>query len=630
VARKLPGLRRELDARALFSVAYGEIASSIYFALGVVAAQALGLTPLVLLVVGVLFFVVSLSYAEGTAALPETGGAATFVRRASNDLAGFLTGWALFLDYLIVIALSALFVPHYLAGAIGVSSLDDKPWDVVVAVAVIVLVAAVRVVRRPSLYGIGILVPALDLLTQLLLVVLGFVLIFSPGALARGTSLGVHPSWHAIAFALPLAMLAFTGLETVANLAAEARRPGVDLPRSVFGGIATVVTMYVAIAIVALSAFPGKGTALGGRWIHAPLLGVANRIGDKLPWGLGGALEFYVGVTGALILLAAVTTSISGFSRLAYSLGEHGQLPRSFGRLSRRAHVSPQAIVAAAVVSSTIVVVTSFFKDDVASLASLFSFGVLLAFTAAQLAVIKLRIDEPELPRPFRAPFNLRIGGAEVPLPAIVGAVATFAVWIVAMATHPAARYAGPIWLALGLVVFVAVRAAHGEGLMEKVAAPDEQPVEPPVTFRRILVPMKLGIIGEEMLATAIRLATEHDAEIQALHVIRVPLEQPLEAELFDQEERADASLAEAKLLGADHDVTVEGTIVRARAIGEAIVERAIEIGADLIVLGSAPRWRRQSRFFSPTVDYVLRKAPCEVLIVAFPQTVMDEELAAT
>jgi basic amino acid/polyamine antiporter, APA family len=629
MARKLPGLRRELDARALFSVAYGEIASSIYFALGVVAAQALGFTPLVLLAVGVLFLVVSLSYAEGTAALPETGGAATFVRRASNDLAGFLTGWALFLDYLIVIALSALFVPHYLAGAIGVSALDKKPWDVIVAVAVIVVVAAVRVVRRPSLYGIGILVPALDLLTQLLLVVLGFVLIFSPSALARGTSLGVHPSWHAIAFALPLAMLAFTGLETVANLAAEARRPGVDLPRSVFGGIATVVTMYVAIAIVALSAFPGAGTALGGRWIHAPLLGVANRIGDKLPWGLGGALEFYVGVTGALILVAAVTTSISGFSRLAYSLGEHGQLPRSFGRLSRRAHVSPQAIVAAAAISSAIVIATSFFADDVASLASLFSFGVLLAFTAAQLAVIKLRVSEPDLPRPFRAPFNIRIGKADVPLPAIVGAVATFAVWIVAMATHPAARYAGPAWLLLGLVVFVAVRASHGEGLMEKIAAPDEHPIEPSVTFRKILVPMKLGIIGEEMLATAIRLATEHDAEVQALHVIRVPLEQPLDAPLYDDEERADASLAEAKLLGADHDVTVEGTTVRARAIGQAIVERALEVEADLIVLGSAPRWRRQSRFFSPTVDYVLRKAPCEVLIVAFPQSVMDEELAA-
>jgi basic amino acid/polyamine antiporter, APA family len=112
--------------------------------------------------------------------------------------------------------------------------------------------------------------------------------------------------------------------------------------------------------------------------------------------------------------------------------------------------------------------------------------------------------------------------------------------------------------------------------------------------------------------------------------VIRVPLEQPLDAALFDDEERADASLAEAKLLGADHDVLVEGVTVRARAIGQAIVEHAFEVDADLIVLGSAPRWRRQSRFFSPTVDYVLRKAPCEVLIVAFPQSVLDEELAAT
>ena len=630
MARKLPGLRRELDARSLFSVAYGEIASSIYFALGIVAAYALGLTPLVLLGVGVLFLIVSFSYAEGTAALPETGGAATFVRRASNDLAGFLTGWALFLDYLIVIALSALFLPHYLSGPLGIARLDHNPWDVIVAVAVIVSVALVRVVRRPALYGVSILIPALDLLTQLLLVALGFALVFSPHALTHGTSLGTHPTWHALAFALPLAMLAFTGLETVANLAAEARRPGVDLPRSVFGGIATVVTMYVAIAVVAVSAFPGPKTELGGRWIRSPLLGVAHRIGSQLPGGLGGVLEFYVGITGALILLAAVTTSISGFSRLAYSLGEHGQLPRSFGRLSRRAHVSPQAILSAAAVSSGLVIATSFLRHDVAFLASLFSFGVLLAFTAAQIAVIRLRVSEPDLARPYRAPFNVRIRGSLIPLPAIVGSVGTASVFVIAVATHPAARYAGPVWLALGLVVFVGVRLAHGEGLLERVIAPEERHVDSPVAFKQILVPMKLGIIGEEMLATAIKLAGEHDAEVHALHVIRVPLEFALDAPLLDEDERAEASLAEAKALGGEHSVTVDGTIVRSRAIGAAIVERATELGADLIVLGSAPRWRRQSRFFSPTVDYVLRKAPCEVLIVAFPQTVMDEELAAT
>jgi basic amino acid/polyamine antiporter, APA family len=629
MARKLPGLRRDLDARALYSVAYGEIASSIYFALGIVAAHALGFTPLVLLLVGGLFLIVSLSYAEGTAALPETGGAATFVRRAFNDLAGFLTGWALFLDYLIVIVLAALYLPHYLAGALKIETLDRKPWDIVFGIGVIVLVAAVRLFRRPALYGVGIVVPILDLLTQLLLVVLGFALFFSGHSLTHGTSLGHYPTWHGLIFALPIAMLAFTGLETVANLAEEARRPGVDLPRSVFGGIATVVTTSVLIAVVALSAFPGPYTALGGKWLHAPLLGVAARIDAELPFPLDDILRIYVGATGALILLAAVTTSMSGFSRLAFSLGEHGQLPRAFGRMSRRARVSPFAIVSAAAISCGIAGALAIFSEDVTFLASVFSFGVLLAFTAAQLAVIKLRISEPDLPRPYRAPLSFTWRRAEIPVPAVVGALGTFAIWVVALSTHAAARTAGPAWLAAGLVVYVVVRRRRGEGLMERVEPADAAPLPSEARFRKILVPMKLGVIGEEMVATAVKLAAEHDASVEALHAIRVPLELPLDAPMFDEEEAAEASLAEARLLGAENKVTVEGSTRRTRAIGNAIVERAIEVGADVIVLGSAPRWRRQSRFFSPTVDYVLRKAPCEVLIVAFPQAVLDEELAA-
>jgi nucleotide-binding universal stress UspA family protein len=137
---------------------------------------------------------------------------------------------------------------------------------------------------------------------------------------------------------------------------------------------------------------------------------------------------------------------------------------------------------------------------------------------------------------------------------------------------------------------------------------------------------MKLGEIGEEMVATAVKLAQERGAAVVALHVIRVPLDRPLEAELYDQEERAAASLAEAAALGADLGVTVEGKSIRARSIGEAIVKAAEETGADLIVLGSSPRWRRQSRFFSPTVEYVLRKSPAEVLIVAFPRGSLEDQ----
>ncbi len=626
MARKISGLQRVLDAPALFSVAYGEIASSIYIALGIIALHALGLTPEVLALVGALFIVVALSYAEGTTAIPETGGAATFVRRAFNDFVGFLTGWALFLDYLIVIALSALFMPHYLGAALKIESLEHNPWDVVIGVAVVLGIAALRLVRRSAFYRYGIVVAVLDLLTQLLLVVLGFAFLFSGDALTHDVSIGTHPSWHQILFALPLAMLAYTGLETVANLAEETREPGRDLPRSLFSGIGLVVLIYVAIALVALSAFPATGgtTTLGTDWVGAPLMGIVDALGDPLPNVAADALRVYVGLTGAVILLVAVTTSISGFTRLAHSLGEHGQLPRAFGRLNRRTLVSPQAIVAAALISIALMIGTSFVNEDIAFLASLFSFGVLAAFTAAQLAVIKLRFSEPELPRPYRTPANVRIRGVAVPLPAIIGAAATFTIWVIALGTHPGARYGGPAWLAAGVVVYFLVRRGRGEGLLEHVAAPPE--ALPEAQFTSILVPMKLGAIGEEMIATAVKLAGDRRAHVEALYVIRVPLDQPLEAELHDQEEAATASLAEARILGADHGVDVEGETIRARSIGDAIVQEATRRGNDLIVLGSAPRWRRQSRFFSPTVEFVLRKAPCEVLVVAFPEGVMEED----
>ena len=626
MARKITGLQRVLDAPALFSVAYGEIASSIYVALGIIALHALGLTPEVLAIVGALFLVVSLSYAEGTTAIPETGGAATFVRRAFNDLAGFLTGWALFLDYLIVIALSALFMPHYLGAALNWSSLERNPWDVVVGVGVVAGVAALRLVRRSAFYSYGIFVAVLDLLTQVLLVVLGFAFLVSGDALTQGVSIGTHPTWHQIAFALPLAMLAYTGLETVSNLAEETREPGRALPRSLFSGIGLVVLIYVAIACVALSAFPATNgtTALGTEWLRSPLMGIVDALRGPLPNGLATALRVYVGLTGAVILLVAVTTSISGFTRLAHSLGEHGQLPRAFGRLNRRTLVSPQAIVAAALISIALMISTSFVHDDIAFLASLFSFGVLAAFTAAQLAVIKLRFSEPELARPYRAPWNVKLRGVEVPVPAIVGSLATFAIWIVAMATHPGARYGGPVWLLAGAVVYWLVRKGRGEGLLEHVSAPTES--FPESEFTSILVPMKLGAIGEEMIATAVKLARDRGALVEALYVIRVPLDKSIEAELDEQEEAAAASLAEARLLGADNGVDVQTETIRARSIGNAIVGEARRRGNDLIVVGSAPRWRRQSRFFSPTVEYVLRKAPCEVLVVAFPEGVMEED----
>jgi APA family basic amino acid/polyamine antiporter len=628
MARKLPRLQRALDAPALASVAYGEIASSIYFALGIVALHALGLTPVVLAVVGLIFLIVTASYVEGTTAYRGTGGAAAFVRVAFNDFAGFLTGWALFLDYLIVISLSALFLPHYLGLALGINSIARHPGDVIFGCVVIAGIAVSRLVARTKIYTVGFLVSVLDLVTQLMLVVLGFICLFSPHALREGLHLGTSPSWHQLTFAVPLAFLAYTGLETVANLAGETREPGRDLPRSFFSAIGAVVVVTVLIALVGLSAFPAANgtTELGTTWQRAPLMGIVYALGPHVGSTFEHILRVFVGLTGALILLTAAITSNSGFGRLAFSLGEHGQLPRAFARLSRRSMHSSASVLAAGGISMALLIATSFWtKDAVAFLASLFSFGVLLAFTAAQLAVIKLRFRAADVQKPYRVPFSVRLRGADVPIPTVIGAIATAAIFVAAMVTHIGARYAGPAWLAAGTVVFLVVRRRSGTGLLEHVAASAERELPPEAAFSKILVPMKLGDIGEEMIATAVKLAQERSAGVVAIHVIRVPLDQPLDAELADDDERAAESLAEAEALGRDLGVEVEVRAIRARSIGEAIVQAAEESGADLIVLGSSPRWRRQSRFFSPTVDYVLRKAPAEVLVVAFPQGVLEE-----
>jgi nucleotide-binding universal stress UspA family protein len=421
-------------------------------------------------------------------------------------------------------------------------------------------------------------------------------------------------------------MLAYTGLETVANFAEEVRRPGRDLPRSLFGAIGLVVVLYAAIAVIGLSAFPPQhGTELGSTWLRSPLVGVVTQLREHLPNAVGWPLQVFVALSGALILLTAATTSISGFGRLAYSLGEHGQLPRKFGWLSPRTLVSPQSIVSASVISIALLAGTAVLTHPVFFLASLFSFGVLLAFTATQIAVVRLRFTQPTWRRPYQVP--LTVGG--VPLPSVIGALLTLAIWIDAMATHKGARYGGTAWLAAGLILYVVVRKSRGEGLLERVTSADEHRDLAQAEFSRILVPMKLGEIGEEMVATAVKLAQDRGAAVDALHVIRVPLDRPLEAELYDEEERAEASLAEARMLGADHGVEVHGHTVRARSIGQAIVSEAERLNSDLIVLGSSPRWRRQSRFFSPTVDYVLKRAPAEVLIVAFPQGVLDGEPVA-
>jgi basic amino acid/polyamine antiporter, APA family len=624
VTRKRFGLERVLGVRALAAIAYGEVASSVWFALGVVSLYALGLTPWVLLAMGLLFMVVALAYAEGIAAMPEPGGAGSFVRRAFNDPAGFAVGWVIVLDYLIVIALAALFIPHYLGGALGFDAITDGPWDAVTAVGVIALIAAVRLVRRTQMYGVVIGLAAFTAAIVALVVVLALALLLSPGDLSGGP----FPSAHSLLFALALATLAYTGLETVGNFAAEAREPGTALPKSLFYGLFAAVVTTTLAGIAWLAALPA-GSLLGSDWVQAPLLGIVEGFRAELPEPAVDALRVFIGLSAAAVLVGVITTSISGAGRLAFVLAQRQMLPRAFGRLSPRTLISPVTILSVAGLASGLLVIAAAHGQPTRFLASLYSFGIMLAFTAGQAAVIRLRVKEPDLERPFRVRPEIKVRGYRLPLPTLIALPITAVLWGVALATHAGARVAGPIWLALGVVVYVLVRRREREGVFAKVE-PAKGDLVPEIegVYRRILVPLKGGAIGDEVLATGLKLASEHSAQVEVMHVVRVPLDAALdEGGAGERETEADLSIHEAKELAAEQGVDIRARVVRARSIGDAIVDTARETDADVILLGSAPRWRRQSRFFSPTVDHVLRHANCEVMVVAYPEGVLEDEI---
>ena len=636
MAPRLTAPARRLRARSLALVAYGEIGSSLIFALGIVAIHAVGLTPWILLAVGLLILVVTLSYAEGSTAMPEAGGTATFVRRAFSDPAGFVAGWVLFLDYLVVIALAAIFVPGYLGNAFGWDGIVGEPWNAVVGIAVIALLAVVRLSRRVRLYAIAVVVSGVALVAQTLIAVLGFILVFSADDLTVGIDVGRTPSWTSIALALSLATLAYTGLETITNFASEVREPGRTLPRSLFVGIGLVVVLNVAVSMVGVSAYPthpdptasdGVSSDLAGEWLEAPLVGIARAIGDRLPGG-GDALVGFVGVSNALILITVMATALAGAERLAYSMARYDMLPHAFARPEKGAQPASAATLTAAVIAPVLLLIAEAVGDGALFLAGLFSFGVLIAMTAAQLAVVRLRISEPALERPFRVPWSVRVRGASIPIPSVIGACLTFALWIASLFTHGGAAVAGPIWLAIGVGVYLYSRRAGGESILGRATPAVPDLVEAPERdAHRILVPLKLSAIGEEVLATAIRLAKAGDAEVHVIHVQRIPLSRALDCILDpDEDERARVEVEEAREIAGEHGIEVQASIVRARSLSEAILTEAQKRGADLIVVGSASRWRRQSRLFSPTVDEVLRGAPCEVMVVTYPEGVLEEE----
>jgi basic amino acid/polyamine antiporter, APA family len=621
--RQQQGLERVLGTPALFSTAYGNVGSSIYYALGVTAAIALGLTPLVFLISGLIFACTAATYAEGTVRYPEAGGSSSFARHAFNELVSFGAAWAQMLNYVITVAISAFFVPHYLS--IFWEPLKTNPWDVIGGAAVILALVAVNIVGIKEAAGLNVFLAVVDFATQLLLVIIGFAIVFDADILKANVHWGVAPTWGNFALAIPVAMIAYTGIETVSNLAEEARDPTRSIPASIRLVAIAVFAIYFTLPLVALSALPvyrGEAgdyvTKLGlppdkGGFENDPVLGLVENLGLH-GWVLSGA-KVYVGVLAATILFIATNAGVIGASRITYSMATYRQLPGVFRRLHPRFKTPWLSLIVFAAVIPIIVLL----PGRVAFLGTMYSFGAMLSFTIAHASIVALRRRKQE-PGAYRAHPNLRIGNLDLPLFAAVGGLGTAAAWIVVVVQYAPARWTGLGWLAAGFVFYwlYRTRVIH-RPLTETVRAP-VLVVGPSLTveYRTIVVPVKRTEESEEALVAAARLAAERGATVAIVHVIEVPLSLPLDAQLPEEEDTAEALLDDAQALVESYGVRAVTRLLRARKAGPAIVEEARRRDAELVLLG-APRHAvaERRRVFGGTVDYVLRESPCRVLVAA-------------
>ena len=606
-----------LGAPALFATAYGNVGSSIYYALGLTAGIALGLTPLVFIVSGLIFAATAATYAEGTVRYPEAGGSSSFARHAFNELVSFFAAWAQMLNYVITVAISVIFVPHYLS--IFWEPLRTNPWDIVVGIALTWVLVLLNIIGIQEAAKLNVVLAVIDFATQLLLVGLGFFLIFSPHTLMHNVHFGVAPTWSAFLLAVPVAMIAYTGIETVSNLAEEARDPVRSIPRAISWVAIAVFAIYFTLPWIALSAMPvvrqggSYVTQLGQDPPHGfkndPVLGLVENLG--LHGLVLDAAKIYVGILAATILFIATNAGVIGASRITYAMSSYRQLPSVFRRLHPKLKTPWLSLVVFAGIGPSIFLLSG----QVDFLGGMYAFGAMLSFTIAHVSVTALRVRKRDEELEWRAWPNLHFRGVSWPIFAIVGAFGTGAAWLVEVIQKPAIRYAGLGWLAAGLVFYLLYRRTLNVPLRETSRAP--VPLGPALAleYRSILVPIVSGEQSREAVEVAARLATERAGRIVLLRVIVVPLELPLDADLTEQTEEANRLLDDARAIAAPYGVRVVERVVRARNAGRAIVDEAEHRGSEIVVLG-APRGRHRG-IFGHTVDYVLKHAPSRVMVAA-------------
>jgi basic amino acid/polyamine antiporter, APA family len=629
-----PGLKRGLGSPALFGIVQGFIAASIYFGLGLVVQAALAYAWIVYLVSAVFFGLVVLSYVEGASLHQERGGATIIARYAFNELWSFIAGWAILLDYILLIALTAFATTDYVA--VLFPPLAGGLAEFLFGAAVVVGVAWLNIrgagSRRYERFSFVVLG---DLVLQTTIVILGLALLLNPDVLTDPASIAGTPSTSNLIFAFTLTLVTFAGVDASSGLAGEVKVGRRGLKRLVTARMLAFIP-YVGISLVAVSVLPLNSLKTGAdNYVDAPMLGVAA--GFEQAW-LSDTLRLLIGLSAFAILVIACNAAMLGLSRLGYSLALNRQIPSAIGRL-HPVRATPVVIIGVGALLAILLLIPA----DLEFLASIYAFGATISFTIVHLSVCRLRWREPDRDRPFKTPLNIRIGRGELPVTAAVGALMSAAAFVAVVFLHNSARWAGIGWMAFGIALYVGYRLVEGKSILKRVTIPERALTRRGRTkaeYGSILVPVLGTPLDDDIMQTAGRLSMEENADegeggavIEAVWVFEVPMALPLDARIGEDDlKRARKALQRAKAVGEEYQgVEVATATVRARRAGEGIVREAKRRGVEAIVLAAEEPTRMRGgpllggkrglydTFVGQTTRHVVTKATCRVILTAPP-----------
>jgi len=606
-------LKRTLGAGELFSIGYGDVGSSIYYALGLTALYALGATPIALAIAGFVFICTALTYAEMSTTFPEAGGSATFARYAFNDLISFIAGWGLLLDYILTIAISAFAIPPYVKYIFDLFSVPYPTsvfFQLSCTVCIIALLYVVNVLGVKYSGRLSLILGIVTILSQALVVLVAGIILLNLPYVISHMRIGVagadwSPSGWEFLKGTAMAMVAYTGIESMAQLAAETNKPSITIPRAIKWTMLTLVVLYFGISMIGLSVISPK--ELGTEYLNDPVAGIVA----NFPIG-GQWLAPWFGLIAALILLIASNAGLIGCSRLTFSMGEYYQVPHFFYKLHARFR-TPYISLGVFALLACIVVILS--QGRMLFLADLYNFGAQIAFFSAHISLLVLRWKKPTLQRPFRAPFNIPLGKKRSwPLTAIIGALATLGVWLIVIITKPEGRNLGFIWLFIGVAMYLIYRKKKqlsplGQLSIEKIKVPEYHPMH----LKHVLVTAR--IVGNaEALQTACQLASSFGAKITAVHVIEIHPSLPMHASLLKREEQGEAALKRAEAIAREYNLSINLKLIRARSLEKAILEMIEHDDYDMVVIGTRKDELKHRNTFALEAEKLLKAAPCRVL----------------